>query len=31
VLDERMDAFVSASGVRYVTLVRPQEPRAATL
>ena len=31
VLDERMDAFVSASGVRYVTLVRPQEPRAAAL
>lgn len=31
VLDDRMDVFVSASGVRYVTLVRPQEPRAAAL
>jgi Protein of unknown function (DUF1460) len=31
VLDERMDVFVSANGVRYVTLVRPQEPRAARL
>ena len=31
VLDERMDVFVSANGVRYVTLVRPQEPRAAAL
>ena len=31
VLDERMDRFVSASGVRYVTLVRPQEPRAIAL
>jgi hypothetical protein len=31
VLDERMDAFVLANNVRYVTLVRPQEPRAAAL
>ena len=31
VLDERMDRFVSANGVRYVTLVRPQEPRAIAL
>jgi hypothetical protein len=31
VLDERMDVFVSANNVRYVTLVRPQEPRAAAL
>ena len=28
VLDERMDRFVADNGVRYVTLVRPQEPRA---
>jgi hypothetical protein len=28
VLDERMDRFVAANGVRYVTLLRPQEPRA---
>lgn len=28
VLDERMEQFVAANGVRYVTLVRPQEPRA---
>jgi len=26
-----MDVFVSANNVRYVTLVRPQEPRAAAL
>ena len=31
VLDERMDVFVSANNVRYVTLVRPQEPRSAAL
>jgi hypothetical protein len=31
VLDERMDVFVSANNVRYVTLVRPQEPRDAVL
>ena len=31
VLDERMDGFVLANNVRYVTLVRPQEPRAAAL
>jgi hypothetical protein len=28
VLDERMEQFVAANGVRYVTLLRPQEPRA---
>ena len=28
VLDERMDQFVAANRVRYVTLLRPQEPRA---
>ncbi|HTM72586.1 MAG TPA: N-acetylmuramoyl-L-alanine amidase-like domain-containing protein [Pseudolabrys sp.] len=28
VLDERMDSFVAANRVRYVTLLRPQEPRA---
>jgi hypothetical protein len=28
VLDERMDRFVAANRVRYVTLLRPQEPRA---
>jgi Protein of unknown function (DUF1460) len=28
VLDERMDRFVAVNGVRYVTLLRPQEPRA---
>jgi N-acetylmuramoyl-L-alanine amidase-like len=27
VLDERMDQFVAVNGVRFVTLVRPQEPR----
>jgi N-acetylmuramoyl-L-alanine amidase-like len=27
VLDERMDQFVAINGVRYVTLLRPQEPR----
>jgi N-acetylmuramoyl-L-alanine amidase-like protein len=28
VLDERMDHFVAVNRVRYVTLLRPQEPRA---
>ena len=28
VLDERMDRFIAVNGVRYVTLLRPQEPRA---
>jgi len=28
VLDERMDRFMAANGVRYVTLLRPQEPHA---
>ena len=28
VLDERMDQFIAVNGVRYITLVRPQEPRA---
>lgn len=28
VLDERMNQFVAANRVRYVTLLRPQEPRA---
>jgi hypothetical protein len=28
VLDEHMDLFVAANRVRYVTLLRPQEPRA---
>jgi hypothetical protein len=28
VLDERMDRFVAVNRVRYVTLLRPQEPRA---
>jgi len=28
VLDERMDRFVAVNHVRYVTLLRPQEPRA---
>jgi len=28
VLDERMDSFVAVNGVRYVTLLRPLEPRA---
>jgi hypothetical protein len=28
VLDEPMDHFVAVNGVRYVTLLRPQEPRA---
>ena len=28
VLDERMDQFIAVNGVRYVTLVRPQEPRS---
>lgn len=28
VLDERMDRFVAANRVHYVTLLRPQEPRA---
>jgi Protein of unknown function (DUF1460) len=28
VLDERMDRFVATNRVRYVTLLRPQEPRA---
>ena len=28
VLDERMDRFVTVNRVRYVTLLRPQEPRA---
>jgi len=27
VLDERMDRFVAVNRVRYVTLLRPQEPR----
>jgi len=27
VMDERMDQFVAVNGVRFVTLVRPQEPR----
>jgi Protein of unknown function (DUF1460) len=31
VLDERMDQFVAVNGVRYVTLLRPQEPRAVAL
>jgi hypothetical protein len=28
VLDERIEQFVTANGVRYVSLLRPQEPRA---
>jgi len=28
VLDERMDQFIAVNRVRYVTLLRPQEPRA---
>jgi N-acetylmuramoyl-L-alanine amidase-like protein len=28
VLDERMDRFIAVNHVRYVTLLRPQEPRA---
>jgi len=28
VLDERMDRFVEVNRVRYVTLLRPQEPHA---
>jgi hypothetical protein len=28
VLDERMDRFIATNRVRYVTLLRPQEPRA---
>jgi hypothetical protein len=31
VLDERMDRFVAANRVRYVTLLRPQEPRAVAV
>jgi hypothetical protein len=31
VLDERMEQFVAVNGVRYVTLLRPQEPRAIAL
>jgi hypothetical protein len=31
VLDERMDLFVSGNAVRYVTLVRPQEPHGVAL
>ena len=30
VLDERMDHFVAMNHVRYVTLLRPQEPQAVT-
>jgi hypothetical protein len=29
VVDERMDAFLARYGVRYVTVVRPQEPKRA--
>ena len=29
VLDERMDRFVAQNHVRYVTLLRPEEPAAA--
>jgi hypothetical protein len=31
VVDERMDHFVAVNRVRYVTLLRPQEPRAVTI
>src|SRR5262245_21203755 len=31
VLDERMEQFIAINGVRYVTLVRAQEPRAIAL
>lgn len=31
VLDERMDHFVAANRVRYVTLLRPQEPHAVAM
>jgi hypothetical protein len=31
VLDERMYLFVSGNEVRYVTLVRPQEPHGVAL
>jgi len=31
VLDERMEQFVAVNGARYVTLLRPQEPRAVAL
>jgi hypothetical protein len=31
VLDERMDRFLSANRVRYVTLLRPEEPSAAAI
>jgi len=31
VLDERMDHFIAANRVRYVTLLRPQEPRAVAM
>jgi N-acetylmuramoyl-L-alanine amidase-like len=31
VLDERMERFVAVNRVRYVTLLRPQEPRAVAL
>ena len=31
VLDERMDRFVETNGVRYVTLLRPQEPVAVSV
>jgi hypothetical protein len=31
VLDERMDQFLAANRVRYITLLRPQEPRAVAI
>ncbi len=31
VLDEQMDRFIAVNRVRYVTLLRPQEPRAAAV
>ena len=31
VLDERMDRFVADNRVRYVTLLRPEEPGADTV
>jgi len=31
VLDERMDRFVAINRARYVTLLRPQEPRAVAI
>jgi hypothetical protein len=30
VIDESMDQFIAVNRVRYVTLLRPQEPRAVT-